>query len=145
MKSKILLVEDDPAVHTALTEVLEAEGYRVLHAYDATEALLVAIAHRDVALIILDLNLGGHCGWDTFERLTTVMPLLQFFIITARADQHQLADAAGVGALMEKPLDIPRLLEVVRELIAEDPRTRLARLTGDLPRPIFLGAPQASP
>jgi CheY-like chemotaxis protein len=122
--------------------VLENEGYRVLHAYDGTEALLVAMAHRDVALLILDLNLAGECGWDTFERLTTAMPLLQFFIITARADQHRLADAAGVGALMEKPLDIPKLLEVTRGLIAEDPRTRLARLTGDVPRPLFFGAPE---
>jgi hypothetical protein len=43
---------------------------------------------------------------------------------------------------MEKPLDIPRLLEVTRQLIAEDPRARLARLTGGVPRPLLFAAPQ---
>jgi hypothetical protein len=38
--------------------------------------------------------------------------------------------AAGVGALLEKPLEIPTLLRTIRRLLAESAATRLARIAG---------------
>ena len=45
-------------------------------------------------------------GWDTFERLNSINPLLPIIIIAVRPNQSALAEAAGVAALMEKPLAI---------------------------------------
>jgi DNA-binding response OmpR family regulator len=76
------------------------------------------------------LNLPKRNGWDTFESLTRQNPRLPVIIITARPNQLFPALAAGVGALMEKPLDFPKLLQTIRNLLAEPAEARLARLVG---------------
>jgi DNA-binding response OmpR family regulator len=129
MKPKILLVDDDPAVREMLGRILTEEGYVMLPAVNGQEALNVAAA-TNVNLVLLDLNLPVKNGWDTFERLTSENPLLPIIIITARPNQLFPALASGVGALMEKPLDFPRLVRAIRELLDEPVEQRLARLAG---------------
>jgi two-component system KDP operon response regulator KdpE len=129
MKSKILLMDDDPAVRRMLSRVLEDEAYTVFGATNASEALEVA-STRDVDLAMVDLNLPDETGWDLFERLIREHPLLPIVVVTARANQLFPALAAGVGALMEKPLDLPRLLSTIRDLLKERAEARRARLGG---------------
>jgi CheY-like chemotaxis protein len=129
MNERLLLVDDDSGVRRSLVGLLEGEGYRVSSASDGQEALdLVAAAPVD--LVLLDLNMPRKNGWDTFERLTTENPLLPVIIITARSGQLFTALAGGVGALLEKPLDIPSLLRTIKDLLAEPAQQRLARVTG---------------
>jgi CheY-like chemotaxis protein len=130
MKKTILLVDDDPGVRRMLQRVLEEEDYVVVPAADGLEALERAkTAAPD--LVLLDLNLPMQNGWDTFERLTTENPLLAVIIITARPNQLFPALASGAGALMEKPLDLPKLLRTIRDLLAEPAESRLARMAGE--------------
>lgn len=129
MKKKILLVDDDPAVRESLSHVLTGEGYDVVPAANGVEATDLA-GSRIIDLVLLDLNLPKRDGWDTFELLTRRNPRLPIMIITARSNQLFPALAAGAGALMEKPLDFPKLLQTIRDLIAEPVEARLARLTG---------------
>jgi len=129
MKPKILLLDDDEAIRQMLGRVLMQEGYLVIPAATGQRALELAAATKfDLAL--LDLNLPGQNGWDVFERLTAEEPLLPVVIITARANQLFVALGAGAGALMEKPLDPPRLLQIIRELLDEPAEMRLARVAG---------------
>ncbi len=128
-RKKILLVDDDPAVRQMLARLLTGENYAVLPAENGTEAFAVAAA-TPLDLALLDLNLPGQSGWDIFERLSTENPLLPIIIITARPNQLFVALAAGVGALLEKPLDFPKLLETIEQLLAEPAETRLARIAG---------------
>ena len=125
----LLLVDDDSAVRSMVGRVLADEGYLVLSAANGAEALGIAEVTR-LDLVLLDLNMPVQGGWDTFEQLTSKYPLLPVIIITARANQLFTALGAGVGALLEKPLDFPELIETVRALLAEPAETRLARLTG---------------
>jgi DNA-binding response OmpR family regulator len=125
----ILLVDDDPAVREMVGRVLTEEAYLVLSAANGPEALAIASANR-IDLVLLDLNMPLQNGWDTFERLTNENPLLPVIIITARPNQLFVALGAGVGALLEKPLDFPTLLGTVKALLAESAERRLARLTG---------------
>jgi two-component system response regulator MprA len=129
MKNKLLLVDDDPAVRESLTNVLIGEGYEVVPVANGIEATEMA-ASQPVDLVLLDLNLPKRNGWDTFESLTRQNPRLPVIIITARPNQLFAALAAGVGALMEKPLDFPKLLQTIRNLLAEPDDARLARLVG---------------
>ena len=73
-------------------------------------------------------------GWDTFERLATINPLLPIIIITAQSDAYSSTMATGVARLMQKPLDIPVLLEAMRELLAEPVAKRLSRVAGQIGR-----------
>lgn len=129
MKTKIMLVDDDAAIRNMLGRILADEGYLVLPAVNGQEALELAAA-TGIDLVLLDLNLPVRSGWDTFERLTNENPLLPVIIITARSNQLMTSLAAGAGALMEKPLDFPKLLRTIRALLDEPVETRLARIAG---------------
>jgi DNA-binding response OmpR family regulator len=129
MKNKILLVDDDPAVRWMLLRVLQDENYVVLTAANGLEAVEVANA-KAPDLVLLDLALPMQDGWDTFQRLTDDHPLLPIIIITARPNQLFPTLASGVGALMEKPLDLPKLLRTIHDLLEEPAETRLARTAG---------------
>jgi len=141
MKTKVLLVDDDSSVVAALSGVLRGEGYDVIVAFDGHAAVENFHTVLGAEIVLLDLNMPVKGGWDTFQQLTAINPLLPIIIITARPDQQSLAAAAGVAALMEKPLDIPLLLETMQQLLAEPPETRLARLAGKNPHTLHLEAP----
>lgn len=129
MKARILLVDDDPAIREMVGRLLTEEGYAVLPATNGQEALDL-VAATQVELVLLDLNLPVKSGWDAFERLTAEYPTLPVVIITARPNQLFTALGSGVGALMEKPLDFPKLLQTIRTLLDEPIELRLARLAG---------------
>ena len=60
-----MLVDDEPAIRQMLTRLLTGEGYNVLPATNGSEALEFA-NHADFDLVLLDLNMPGLDGWDTF-------------------------------------------------------------------------------
>lgn len=129
VKGRILLVDDDPSVRASLAQVLREEHYRVFTAANGVEALSL-VPGTPVDLVLLDLNMPEKNGWDTFERLTTDNPFLPIIVITARPNQLFTALAAGVDALLEKPLDMPELLTAIDDSLHEEQDTRLARRAG---------------
>lgn len=128
MNPCILVVDDDAQIRDALHKVLVAEGYEVCPAADGDEAIRL-FSQREIGMLLLDLNLPDTNGWETFERLTSANPCLPVVVITGREHQFEVADAAGAGALFEKPLDVPQLLQTIRELLRETPEQRLERIT----------------
>lgn len=126
---RVLLVDDDPTVRDSLNDVLVSEGCVVLPAENGQQALELA-AGFTVDIALLDLNMPVKNGWDTFERLTFEHPLIPIIIITARPNQLFTALGAGAGALLEKPMDIPTMLQTMQKLLVESAEQRLARLAG---------------
>lgn len=137
MKTKLLLVDDDEDVLAALSAALASEGYEVTIAKNGREAI-ERFREGHVHLVLLDLGMPVKGGWEAFERLTTMHPLLPVVVITARPDQYSAAAAAGVTALMEKPLDLPLLLQTIAQLLTELMERRLARLTTGRPATLYL-------
>jgi CheY-like chemotaxis protein len=131
MKQRVLVVDDDAAVRQAIKPVLEGAGYEVLLSVDGQDAV-TRFAAEKFDLMILDLSMPVLGGWDVFERLTTLYPLVPAIIITGLPDQYETAVAAGVGTLMEKPVDVPALLTTMDELLSEPTEKRLLRLSGRL-------------
>lgn len=125
----LLLVDDDPAIRRILLRLLTDENYHVLTARDGREAIQVAEAN-EIDLVLLDLNMPVQDGWQAFEQLTAKNPALPIIVITARPNQFFPALAAGVGALLEKPLDFAKLFKAIRDLLDEPLEERLARMTG---------------
>ena len=126
---RILLVDDDPTVRDSVNNVLASEGYFVIPAENGQQALDL-MTKSSVDLVLLDLNMPVKNGWDAFEQLTREHPLIPIIIVTARPNQVFTAISAGVGALLEKPMDIPTLLRTMEQLLAESAEKRLARLAG---------------
>jgi DNA-binding response OmpR family regulator len=119
---RLLIVEDEPTVRDALQRVLRVEGFEVRVASNGREAL--EQLHKEaIALILLDINVADENGWELCRRMRAEKPDLRVIAMTARPDQAAAALAADADALMEKPLDLPVLLDTVRRLSAA-PRRR---------------------
>ena len=128
MAKRILLVDDDRSIRESLGKILRAEDYEIVLAENGPEAIEKHGAER-VDLLILDVNpdaSGVKNGWATLVWLAEINPLLPVVIITGRSNQRALAETAGADALMEKPLDVPLLLQTIGELLTE-PMERRAR------------------
>ncbi len=142
MKKRVLLVDDDFAVLAGLAGVLVSEGYNVIHAADGDEAIGKFRSEGPFDLLLLDLNMPKKSGWDVFGQVTAIDPLIPVIVITARPDQYATAVAAGVDALMEKPLDLPVLLQKIENLMRESAQERLARKSGRNPNLSYSPAPK---
>lgn len=129
LRKRILLVDDDPGIRGSVGAVLCEEGYLVLPARDGQEAITLAAA-TEIDLVMLDLNMPVRNGWDTFDQLSREHPLTPVIIATARPNQLFTALGAGVGALMEKPIEIPILLATIDRLLTEPREAQLKRLAG---------------
>jgi CheY-like chemotaxis protein len=128
MKKQILLADDDEGVRASLSEVLSMEGYQVVLASNGRQAV-ACLSRQEPDLTLLDILMPGLDGWQTLERMEHRRPFMPVIVITARPNQLRHAVGAGVDALMEKPLDFPRLLDAIAGLLAETPLERLRRLT----------------
>ena len=111
-------MDDERSIRESLSKILGAENYEVVLAENGHEAIEKHGAQR-IDLLILDLNMPVKNGWDTLEWLVKIDPVLPVVIITGRSNQRALAETAGADALMEKPLDVPLLLQTIRELMDE--------------------------
>jgi len=125
----ILLVDDDSTVRDSLNDVRVGEGSFVIPAENGQQAIDL-VNQWPVDLVLLDLNMPVKNGWDTYERLTAEHPLIPIIIATARPNQLFTALSAGAGALLEKPMDIPTLLQTMEKLLGETAEQCLARLVG---------------
>ena len=127
-KKTILLADDDASIRTMVGRVLEAESYNVFFAKNGGEAAR-RFKTDPPDLVLLDLNMPEQDGWEAFEEMCDVNPMLPVIIITASPYEYERAVQLGADALMEKPLNLSLLLKTIRELLAESPSACMARLT----------------
>ena len=92
--ARILLVEDDEAIASALARVLDGQGHDVRRLTRGGRA--VAAAAEDVGLVILDLGLPDIDGLDVCRKLRAARPELAILILTAR--DRELDVVAGLDA-----------------------------------------------
>jgi len=122
MKKRILIAEDDEPVRKMLGRVLESSDYQVLAASTGTKALAVFGDGR-ADLVLLDLGAPDQAGWETLLGIREIDPLVPVVGITDWPERLEQAVQRGIDALMEKPLDLPLLMDRIRELL-EQPRSR---------------------
>jgi DNA-binding response OmpR family regulator len=130
MKPKLLVVDDDHSVRESLKKLLEMEHYDVHPTRDGVDALDY-FKSNPTDLVVLDLNLGTEDGWKVFHTITELNPSVPTVIITAEFGQRERAINSGVAALIEKPIDVPVFLKIIRDLLAETSHQRLERVCGD--------------
>lgn len=112
---RILLVEDDLALSSALSKSLRAEGYSIDCVYTATHAI-TSIDIGEANMVILDLGLPDMDGLDvlaTIRRKKNTIPIL---ILTARDKLTDKISGLDSGAddYLAKPFDMPELLARLR-------------------------------
>jgi PAS domain S-box-containing protein len=111
-----LVVEDDPVAAELIRVQLESEGFVVLIAPSADEALEIAM-REPLALITLDLDLTAMDGWELLGQLKQMPRLrrLPVVIISRTVDQAR-GFALGATAVIEKPVSRQQLHESLVDL-----------------------------
>ena len=118
-RKTILVTDDDPTQRDLLREVLTPLGFILLSAPDGAACLTLA-QHCRPDLFLLDISMAGMDGWTVAETLrSTGHHQARILMVSASAlEAHgtPLAQPFHDGYLM-KPIDIPRLLETIRQLL----------------------------
>ncbi|WP_213772154.1 ATP-binding protein [Bradyrhizobium sp. dw_78] len=118
-RKTILVTDDDPVQRDLLREVLTPLGFILLSAPDGPSCLTLA-QHCRPDLFLLDISMPGMDGWQVAEMLrSTGHHQARILMVSASAlEAHgtPLAQPFHDGYLM-KPIDIPRLLESIRQLL----------------------------
>ncbi len=108
----ILYIEDDLPNRILVKRVLEAEGYAVIEAENASQGLQLAQSERP-ALILIDINLPEMDGLEVTARLRAMPELGAVPIIAVTANvmkgDRERTLAAGCSAYIEKPIDVDLL------------------------------------
>lgn len=114
VKSKILVVEDDPAISNLIRTTLETQNYQYHTAKTGSSALMDAISYRP-DVIILDLGLPDMDGVEIIEKVRgwTNTPII---VVSARSEDQDKVEALDAGAddYLTKPFSIDELLARLR-------------------------------
>jgi len=153
----VYLVDDEPEVLWAQSELLTVAGLTV-QSYHSAEEFLRDLPSDPQGCVVTDLRMGGMSGMELQRELKAIAPALPLIMVTGHATVPDAVRIMEYGAvtLLQKPYNAARLLEVVRRALQEsiarrdleqrrhELRQRLETLTEDERRVmdlIFSGKP----
>jgi DNA-binding NtrC family response regulator len=121
-KPVVLVVEDEPLVRMFVTGALEDEGYKVLEAANADEALTLLQARPDVLAVITDVEMPGRSGYELAQAVHKRLPNLSLVIMSGRCWPETLPQNS---VFLAKPVPAAKLVAQVRQAVEQTER-RLA-------------------
>ncbi|MFQ5854956.1 MAG: response regulator transcription factor [Anaerolineae bacterium] len=96
-QARILVVDDEPAIRTALSTVLDAAGYAV-HTVESGEAALEYLDDHDIDLALLDIRMSGMSGVDLMRKVKERCPHIAVILLTGYASLESAIAAVRAGA-----------------------------------------------
>lgn len=140
--SRILIVDDEPAICWSLKEGLSDQGHTVQTAASVERADKVLESFAP-DLIVLDVRLPGQDGLEALPRYRKRFPATPVVVMTAFGDLQTVVDAMNRGAFeyLVKPFELPEFLSVVARSLqpritsnaATSQRTETPQLIGQGP------------
>jgi CheY-like chemotaxis protein len=119
VRPKIMVADDDAGVRKLLRYALEGAGFEV---FLATNGLEASQHFRDVSpeLLITDLAMPEQEGLETMRIFRSEFPNRPAIVMSGAFAEPVLRSALylGASAVLEKPVRIPRLIELVHELVS---------------------------
>jgi DNA-binding response OmpR family regulator len=118
MKTKILIIEDDPHILLGLEEVLKSENYETASCNRGDEAV-AAVAKFQPALIVLDVMLPGASGYDICKQLRAKKIPTLILMLTAKGQEIDKVVGLDLGAddYVTKPFGVRELLARIHALL----------------------------
>ena len=136
---RILVVDDERLVRWSITQRLRADGFEVIEAATAAEA----VQARTPDAAILDYRLPDGDGISILKRLRQADPDLPVLMLTAHKDLDIVVEAVKAGAsdYVTKPFEVDDVaLRLTRAIDAATGKRELRRLKEDLARPFTFGS-----
>jgi DNA-binding response OmpR family regulator len=117
-KTRILIVEDEPAMVAGLRDNFEYEGYEVISAADGAEGLDRAIGDNP-DLVVLDVMMPRMSGLDVCKQRKAQRPSLPIIMLTARGQEIDKVVGLELGAddYVTKPFSIRELMARVKAVL----------------------------
>ncbi len=120
--SKVLIVEDGPALARALCQALQSPqngGYAV-ESCDCGETALEKLSETPFDVVICDLKLPGIDGFEVIEKGREIVPKIRSIMITAsHSEQIEERAQTCADAYLPKPFALPDLVATIGSLIGE--------------------------
>lgn len=116
--SRILIVDDEPAIRSILSDILTTSGYQVDEAVDGRDCLQkVSLGKYD--LILLDIKMQGMDGHQAFAALSEKYSDIPVIMMSGHGSLETAVDLVKRGAFdyIQKPPDLSRLLITIRNAI----------------------------
>jgi len=119
-KTTILYVEDDSNNRTLVRRVLEAEGYQLVDAANASQAM-GCLKERKIDLILMDINMPEMDGYALTTQIKSVpeyakIPIVAMTANVMRGDRERSLEA-GCDGYIQKPIDIDLLTQQVERFL----------------------------
>jgi DNA-binding response OmpR family regulator len=118
MKTKILIVEDDPHILMGLEEILKSESFDVAVCNRGDRAL-EAIKQHHPSLVVLDVMLPGMSGYDICKKLRAKKIQTPILMLTAKGQEIDKVVGLDLGAddYVTKPFGVRELLARIHALL----------------------------
>ena len=115
----VLIVDDDDQIRRLISQTVEREGYSALAASDAGQALVILDRAR-VDVVLLDLHMPGPAdGEDLLFLLRDRGDDVPIIIVSGFVDDETTTNQPDcVHAVLKKPIEMPHLVETVRQVLA---------------------------
>jgi len=112
----ILVVEDEVLVRIVVTEELRAQGFAVIEATNASEAISVLQSSMRIDLVLTDIRMPGDLdGLGLARMMRKEHPLVKVVIASGRkpdTEEHEIVDG-----FFFKPYDMPKLVSHIKSLL----------------------------
>lgn len=143
MKTRILIIEDDPHILLGLEEILKGEGYETVACNRGDEAG-EAVARHQPSLIVLDVMLPGLSGYDVCKQLRARKVATPVLMLTAKGQEMDKVIGLDLGAddYVTKPFGVRELLARIHALLR---RGQPVAKTPDSERVFKIGAATIDP
>lgn len=117
-KSRIVVVEDEPAIRRGVSDTLKIGGYEVAEAADGHSGLIAAMQPH-VDLVLLDILLPRRDGLDVLCEVRKIHPARPVILLTARGTEEDKVKGLKLGAddYMVKPFSARELLARVEAVL----------------------------
>lgn len=124
--ARILLVEDEDLIRTAVAEVLEEEGFVVTEAESGNAALEILRRVDGFDLLLTDIHMPGSIdGIRLAEETRSMHPGLPVVFVTGRPDVTAAVPSGAATAFLRKPYSLQEVVVTLRSLLraeTDDPR-----------------------
>ena len=117
---RILIVDDEASLRTALFRALDRKGYQVITAASAKEAETMSQSDKALDLALVDLRLPDGDGIELMGKLKSIHPKMQAIILTGHGTIETAVEATRKGAFhfVTKPCNLDEILSLTERALA---------------------------